>query len=56
MPEFLYKAMKVSGQLVEGVLAAETEPALLAELRRMGCFPIQVTQKERSAGGRFYFL
>ncbi len=56
MPEFLYKAMKASGQQVEGVLAAETEPALLAELRRMGCLPIQVTPKGRSVGGRFSFL
>lgn len=56
MPEFLYKAIKGSGHLVEGVLVAETEPALLAELRRMGCLPIQVTQKGGSAAARFSFL
>jgi len=56
MPEFLYKAIKGSGQLVEGVLAAETEPALVAELRQMGCLPIQVTPKRGSVGARFSFL
>ena len=56
MPEFLYKAIKGSGQLVEGVLVAETEPALVAELRQMGCLPIQVTPKRASVGARFSFL
>jgi general secretion pathway protein F len=48
MPEFLYRAIKASGQLVHGSLVAETELALLAELRQMGCLPIQVSRKERS--------
>ena len=56
MPEFLYKAIKGSGQLVEGVLVAETEPALVAKLRQMGCLPIQVTPKRGSVGGRFSFF
>ena len=56
MPQFLYKAIKGSGQLVEGVLVAETEPALVAELRRMGCLPIRVTPKGGSAGARFALL
>ncbi|HEV2495155.1 MAG TPA: type II secretion system F family protein [Terriglobia bacterium] len=52
MPEFSYKAIKGSGQLVEGVLVAETEPALVAELRQMGCLPIQVSVKQDSGVSR----
>ena len=56
MPEFSYQAIKGSGQVVHGTLVAETEPALLEELRQMGCLPIQVVQKEQAGGGRFSFL
>jgi len=50
MPEFSYKAIKGTGELVQGTLAAETEPALLAQLRRMGCMPIHVSAKDGSTG------
>jgi len=50
MPEFTYRAIKGSGELVQGTLVAETEPALLAQLRRMGCMPIQVSAKDGSGG------
>jgi general secretion pathway protein F len=50
MPEFSYKAIKGTGELVQGTLAAETEPALLAQLRRMGCMPIHVSAKDDSTG------
>ncbi|HKS96690.1 MAG TPA: type II secretion system F family protein [Terriglobia bacterium] len=56
MPEFSYKAIKGSGQLVEGVLVAETEPALVAELRQMGCLPIQVSVKQDSGVSRLAFF
>ena len=56
MPEFSYQAIKGSGQVVRGTLVAETEPALLEELRQMGCLPIQVAAKEREGGGRFSVL
>jgi len=56
MPEFSYQAIKGSGQVVRGTLVAETEPALVEELRQMGCLPIQVVQKEPSGGGRFSFF
>jgi general secretion pathway protein F len=46
MPEFNYRAIKGTGELVQGTLVAETEPALLAQLRRMGCMPIQVSAKD----------
>lgn len=49
MPEFSYKAIKAGGQLVDGTLVAATEPALVAELRQMGCLPIQVSQKQAAS-------
>ena len=50
MPEFSYQAIKGSGELVQGTLVAETESALLAQLRRMGCMPIRVSAKDGSGG------
>ncbi len=50
MPEFSYRAIKGSGELVQGTLVAETEPALLAQLRRMGCMPIHVSAKDGAQG------
>jgi general secretion pathway protein F len=50
MPQFSYRAIKGTGELVQGTLAAETEPALLAQLRRMGCMPIHVSAKSGSTG------
>jgi general secretion pathway protein F len=50
MAEFSYKAVKDSGELVQGTLVAESEPALLAQLRRMGCLPIHVSAKEGARG------
>ena len=56
MPEFSYKAIKGTGELVQGTLVAETEPALLAQLRRMGCMPIRVSAKDGSTGGSWALL
>jgi general secretion pathway protein F len=56
MPEFSFQAIKGSGELVQGTLVAETESALLAQLRRMGCLPIHVTPKDDSGGTRFAWL
>jgi general secretion pathway protein F len=56
MPEFSYKAIKGSGELVQGTLVAETEPALLAQLRRMGCMPIHVSSKEGATAARWSWL
>ena len=50
MPEFSYRAIKGSGELVQGTLVAETEPALLAQLSRMGCMPIHVRANDGSGG------
>lgn len=56
MPEYVYKAIKGSGQVIEGELAAETQPAMLAALRQMGCLPIQVAEKRGSGGPRLAFF
>ena len=56
MPEFSYKAIKGTGELVQGTLVAETEPAVLAQLRRMGCMPIHVSAKDGSTGGSWALL
>ncbi len=56
MPEFIYKAIRANGQVVEGVLAAESEPALLAELRQMQVLPLQVAPRQEGARSRFSFL
>jgi general secretion pathway protein F len=56
MPEFSYRAIKASGELVQGTLVAETEPALLAQLRRMGCMPIRVSAKDGSTGASWALL
>jgi general secretion pathway protein F len=48
MPEFIYKAIKGHSQIVQGELAAAAEPELVAELRRMGLLPIQVTLKSKA--------
>jgi general secretion pathway protein F len=56
MPEFSYRAIKSGGELVQGTLVAETEPAVLAQLRRMGCMPIHVSSKDASLGARWGWL
>ncbi|MBZ5563669.1 MAG: type II secretion system F family protein [Acidobacteriia bacterium] len=56
MPEFSYKAIKTSGQLIDGVRFAESESALVADLRQIGCLPVQVRVKvgAEGAGLRFW--
>jgi general secretion pathway protein F len=48
MSDYVYKAMKGNTQVVQGELAAASEPELIAELRRMGLLPIHVTLKSWS--------
>ena len=48
MTDFSYRAIKGSGELVQGTLMAENESALLAQLSRMGCMPIQVSANDGS--------
>jgi len=56
MPEFSYRAIKGTGELVQGTLVAETEPALVAQLRRMGCMPIHVSAKDGATGVSWSFF
>src|SRR5208337_239548 len=42
MPQFSYKARRRSGELVEGVLEVADRPAALAQIQRLGLFPIAV--------------
>ncbi len=54
MPEFSYKARRRSGELVEGVLEVTDRPAALAQIQRLGLFPIAVDTAKAgaAAGGR----
>src|SRR5271170_199908 len=49
MPEFSYKARRRSGELVEGVLEVTDRPAALAQIARLGLFPIAVDAKKGGA-------
>jgi len=42
MPQFSYKARRRSGELVEGVLEVPDRPAALAQIQRLGLFPVAV--------------
>jgi type IV pilus assembly protein PilC len=42
MPEFSYKARRRSGELVEGILEVADRPAALAQITRLGLFPVAV--------------
>ena len=42
MPQFSYKAKRRSGELVEGLLEVNDRPAALAQIQRLGLFPVAV--------------
>ena len=42
MPQFNYKARRRSGELVEGLLEVADRPAALAQIERLGLFPVAV--------------
>ncbi|MGB7769966.1 MAG: type II secretion system F family protein [Verrucomicrobiia bacterium] len=48
MPQFSYRARRRSGELVEGVLDVADRPAALAQIERLGLFPVAV---DASKGG-----
>ncbi len=53
MPQFSYKARKRSGELVEGILEVNDRPAAVAQIERLGLFPIAVdTGKAAPAAGK----
>ena len=51
MPQFNYKARKRSGEVVQGMLEVADRPTALAQLERLGLFPVAV-QASGSAEGR----
>jgi type II secretory pathway component PulF len=52
MAEFSYRARRRSGELVEGILDVTDRPAALAQIQRLGLFPIAVeTAKPGAAAG-----
>ena len=52
MAEFSYRARRRSGELVEGVLDVTDRPAALAQIQRLGLFPIVVeTARAGTAAG-----
>ncbi len=52
MAEFSYKARRRSGELVEGILEVNDRPAALAQIQRLGLFPIAVeTARAGAAAG-----
>jgi type IV pilus assembly protein PilC len=52
MPTFQYKAKTRAGEVVSGSLAAGDRRAALAELGKLGFFPLAVDSAEKEAGGR----
>jgi general secretion pathway protein F len=42
MPQFSYKARRRSGEVVTGVLEVADRPAALAQMERLGLFPVSV--------------
>lgn len=59
MPQFTYKARRRSGELVQDVVEAQDRPAALAQIERLGLYPMAVemargaaARAERAAGGR----
>src|SRR5208282_3207209 len=49
MPQFSYKARKRTGELIEGVLEVADRPAALAQIQRLGLFPIAVDTAKAGA-------
>ncbi|MEI9962909.1 MAG: type II secretion system F family protein [Limisphaerales bacterium] len=49
MPQFSYRARRRSGELVEGVLEVNDRPAALAQIQRLGLFPIAVDTAKAGA-------
>src|ERR1039458_5598498 len=52
MPTFQYKAKTRAGEVVSGSLAAGDRRAALAELGKLGFFPLAVDSSEKEVGGK----
>jgi type II secretory pathway component PulF len=49
MPQFSYRARRRSGELVEGVLDVADRPAAVAQIERLGLFPVAVDTAKAGA-------
>jgi type II secretory pathway component PulF len=49
MPQFSYKARRRSGEVVQGVLEVADRPAALAQIERLGLFPVAVDMPKGAA-------
>jgi len=49
MPQFSYKAKRRSGEVIEGVLEVADRPAALAQIQRLGLFPLTVETAKAGA-------
>lgn len=52
MPQFSYKARRRSGEVVQGVLEVADRPAALAQIERLGLFPVAVDMPKGAAAAR----
>jgi type IV pilus assembly protein PilC len=52
MPQFSYKARRRSGELVEGVLEVADRPAAVAQIERLGLFPVAVDTSKGAAADK----
>lgn len=52
MPQFSYKARRRSGEVVQGVLDVADRPTALAQLERLGLFPVAVQSSAAPADAR----
>jgi len=52
MPQFSYKARRRSGEVVQGVLEVADRPAALAQIERLGLFPVAVDMPKGSAAAK----
>ena len=52
MPQFAYKARRRTGETVQGVLEAQDRSAALAQIEKLGLFPIMVDASKGRCGRR----
>ena len=52
MPQFSYKARRRSGEVVQGMLEVADRPAALAQIERLGLFPVAVDMPKGAAAAK----
>ena len=55
MPQFSYRAKKRSGEVVEGILEADTRRIVISKLQSMQYFPISVEEKSQKKSLKAHF-